>query len=103
MAARAPFWGAGPVNSHQCEASASRSSASLPVRPPIKQLPNTEIDVYPNEVFDGAEAAEAEEEDTHEEWAPAAPTSPLMPTQADRERHVLGGHVQFRYWCAFCV
>ena len=69
----------------------------------MKQLPNSEIDVYPNEVYDGAEAADAEEEDTHEEWAPAAPTSPLMPTQADRERHVLGGHVQFRSWCAFCV
>ena len=26
-----------------------------------------------------------------------------MPTQADRERHVLGGHVQFRSWCSFCV
>ena len=78
---------------------------SQPVRPPIvNTFSSDKVDIFPNEVHQGGDAAEKEgpeevEGEDYEEWAPSAPSSPPVASVAEKEKHVMGGHVQYRSWC----
>ena len=106
MGTRNPFWGAGKVSHHQQLASIDRgSNADLPVRPQCDNIP---VDVFPNEVYDGAVdpegAAPDEPEDAEaEEAVPRASIAPISPTAAERSNHRLSRRAQFRSWCAHCL
>ena len=95
---------------HHHDSTGSRHglAASRPVSPLCQNSCCPDIDLFPNEIYDGgvAEAGEAPKEsegDDFEEWAPSAPSAPPTVSPMEREKHVLGGHVQYRSWCPHCL